>query len=169
VSETSVAAVVVDLPTPQNGFLYADGVTSKKILDLVLPRSGAGRVSIDIEKLSADAAKIRQVLDEACANNCNQAKFEKARAEIAKIIERTVASSHVDRVKLQAAIEHTRCLGERYLTFLAEDFETLEGRSSEIGTYEVVSLLELDTPVIRPTPDAGHQPTTNIGRASERR
>jgi hypothetical protein len=117
VSETSVAAVVVDLPTPQNGFLYADGVTSKKILDLVLPRSGAGRVSIDIEKLSADAAKIRQVLDEACANNCNQAKFEKARAEIAKIIERTVASSHVDRVKLQAAIEHTRCLGERYLTF----------------------------------------------------
>jgi hypothetical protein len=129
----------------------ASGVTSNKILDTVLPASGASMASIDIEKLSAGAANIRQVLDEAFANSCNQARFEEARAQIAEIIKRTVASSHADRVKLQAANEHARYLGERYLTFLAEDSEALEGRS-EIGSCEVVSLLELDTPVIRPTP-----------------
>jgi hypothetical protein len=132
----------------------ASGVTSNKILDTVLLTSGAGRASIDIEQLSAGAANIRQVLDKAFANNCNQAKFEEARAEIAEIIKRTVASSHADRVKLQAANERARHLGSRYLTFLAEDSEALEGRS-EIGSSEVVSLLELDTPVIRPTP--GHR------------
>jgi hypothetical protein len=129
----------------------AFGVTSDKILDTVLLTSGACGVSIGIEKLNADAASIRQVLDEAFANNCDQVRFEEARAEIAEIIKRTGASSHADRVKLQAANEHARYLGERYLTFLAEDAEALQDRS-EIGNCKVVSLLELDTPVIRPTP-----------------
>jgi hypothetical protein len=89
----------------------AFGVTSDKILDTVLLTSGAGGVSIDIEKLNAETASIRQVLDEAFSNNCDQVRFEEARAQIAQIIKRTVASSHADRAKLQAANEHARLSG----------------------------------------------------------
>ena len=54
------------------GVAVALGVTSKKILDLVWPTNDADRTSIDIEKLNADAARIREVLDDAVAADANQ-------------------------------------------------------------------------------------------------
>lgn len=131
------------------GVAVALGVTSKKILDMVLPTTDADRVSIDIEKLSADAAKIRQVLDDAVSGDPNRKKLEEARVKIAEIIKEVVPLSEAERAKLEAAFEHARDLGERYLNYVGQDHQALDS-SNHIGADEIGSLLELDAPAMRP-------------------
>jgi hypothetical protein len=130
------------------GVAVALGVTSKKILDLVWPTTDADRASIDIEKLNVDAARIRDVLDDAVASDGNRAKVEAARAEIARIIRGMVPLDADARVRLEAAFAHARTLGERYLEYLSQDRAALE-RDNRLGADELASLQELDAPVIR--------------------
>jgi hypothetical protein len=47
------------------GVAVALGVSSKKILDMVMPTTDSDRISVDIEKLNADAIEIQKVLDDA--------------------------------------------------------------------------------------------------------
>jgi len=130
------------------GVAVALGVTSKKILDLVWPTTDADRASIDIEKLNTDAARIRDVLDDAVAGDGNRAKLEAARAEIARIIQGIVPLDAVSRARLEAAFAHARTLGDRYLEYLGHDRAALE-RDNHLGADELAGLLELDSPVIR--------------------
>ena len=130
------------------GVAVALGVTSKKILDLVWPTTDADRVSIDIEKLNADAARIRDVLDDATAVDANRARVEAARAEIARIIQSIVPLDAPARARLEAAFAHARTLGERYLEYLAHDRAALV-RDNHLGADDLAGLLELDTPAIR--------------------
>jgi hypothetical protein len=130
------------------GVAVALGVTSKKILDMVWPTTDADRTSIDIEKLNADAARIRDVLDDAVAHNSNRSKVEAARAEIARIIQDIVPLDAASRAKLEAAFAHARVLGDRYLEYLGNDRAALE-RDNRLGADELAELLALDSPVIR--------------------
>jgi hypothetical protein len=130
------------------GVAVALGTTSKKILDMVWPTTDADRTSIDIEKLNADAARIRDVLDEAVADGGNRAKVEAARVEIARIIKGIVPLDDASRAKLEKAFAHARTLGERYLKYLSHDRATLE-RNNQIGADDLAGLLDLDAPVIR--------------------
>ena len=130
------------------GVAVALGVTSKKILDMAWPTTDADRASIDIEKLNADAARIRDVLDDAVAADANRARVEAARVEIARIIQGIVPLDAGARAKLEAAFAHARTLGERYLEYLEIDRAALE-RNNHLGADELSSLLELDSPVIR--------------------
>jgi hypothetical protein len=124
------------------------GVTSKKILDLVWPTTDADRASIDIEKLNLDAARIRDVLDDAVAADADRAKVEAARAEIARIIRGLVPLDDAARARLEAAFAHARVLGNRYLEYLSHDRATLE-RDNLLGAEDLAQLLDLDSPVIR--------------------
>ena len=130
------------------GVAVALGVTSKKILDLVWPTTDTDRASIDIEKLNTDAARIRDVLDDAVAGDGNRAKLEAARAEIARIIQGIVPLDAASRARLEAAFAHARTLGDRYLEYLGHDRAALE-RDNHLGADELAGLLELDSPVIR--------------------
>jgi hypothetical protein len=130
------------------GVAVALGVTSKKILDLVWPTNDADRTSLDIEKLNADAARIRNLLDDAVAADADRAKVEAARAEIAHIIEQMVPLDAASRAKLEAAFAHARTLGKRYLEYLGHDRAALE-RDNYLGADELAGLLELDAPVIQ--------------------
>ncbi len=130
------------------GVAVALGVTSKKILDMVWPTTDADRTSIDIERLNADAARIRDVLDQAVADEGNRAKVEAARIEIAHIIEQMVPLDAASRAKLEAAFVHARMLGDRYLAYLGHDRAALE-RDNLIGADDLAGLLDLDAPAIR--------------------
>ena len=130
------------------GVAVALGVTSKKILDMVWPTTDADRTSIDLEKFNANAARIRDVLDEAVAGDADRAKVESARAEIARIIAEIVPLDAASRAKLEAAFAHARVLGARYLEYLAHDRAALE-RNNQLGADELGGLLDLDAPVIQ--------------------
>jgi hypothetical protein len=130
------------------GVAVALGVTSKKILDLVWPTTDADRASIDIEKLNTDAARIREVLDDAVANDASRTKVEAARAEIARIIQGIVPLNAKLRARLEVAFAHAHALGDRYLEYLGHDRAALE-RDNHLGAEDLARLLELDSPVIR--------------------
>jgi len=130
------------------GVAVALGVTSKKILDMVWPTSDADRTSIDLEKFNTNAARIRDVLDEAVAGDADRTKVESARAEIARIIGELVPLDVASRAKLETAFAHARVLGTRYLEYLAHDRATLE-RNNHLGADELGGLLDLDAPVIQ--------------------
>ena len=130
------------------GVAVALGVTSKKILDLVWPTTDADRASIDIEKLNRDAARIRDVLNDAINRDSNRGKIEAARVEIARILRNIVPLDDAGRARLEAACAHARVLGDRYLEYLADDRAALE-RDNYLCADELAGLLELDAPVIR--------------------
>jgi hypothetical protein len=131
------------------GVAVALGVSSKKILDMVMPTDDADRASIDLEKLSADAAAIRRALDEATAGVPDLYKIEAARTKISEIVAKLVPLSEAQRAKLEAAVAQAHTLGERYLDYLACDRAALETRN-QIGADDLAGLLELDRPAITP-------------------
>lgn len=126
------------------GVVVAAGVSSKKILDMIWPTTGADKTSIDIEQFNADAGRIQHLLDEAAADD---AKLAEARAEIARIINKMLPLSEPERAKMKAAFEHAHVLGQRYLEYLAEDKANLE-RNNQLGADELTALLTLDTPAL---------------------
>lgn len=130
------------------GVAVALGVTSKKVLDMVWPTNDADRASIDLEKFNANAARIRDVLDEAVADDGNRAKVESARAEIARIIAEIVPLDAATRARLETAFAHARVLAARYLEYLAQDRAALE-RNNHLGADELGGLLDLDAPVLQ--------------------
>ncbi|MGH8335584.1 MAG: hypothetical protein ACRETL_01885, partial [Gammaproteobacteria bacterium] len=129
------------------GVVVAVGVSSKKILDMIWPTTGADKASIDIERLNADAERIQHLLDDAVAD---EAKLTAARAEITRIIDKMLPLSEPERAKLKAAFEHTHVLGQRYLDYLTQDRENLV-RNNQLGADELTALLTLDIPAIAST------------------
>jgi hypothetical protein len=134
------------------GVAVALGVSSKKILDMVMPTDDADRASIDLERLSADAAAIRRALDDATAGAPNREKIEAARTKISEIVAKLVPLSDAQRAKLEAAVARAHELGEHYLDSLARDRDALEARN-QIGADDLAELLELDTPAIAAQPN----------------
>ena len=126
------------------GVVVAVGVSSKKILDMIWPTTGADKTSIDIERLNADAERIQHLLDDAVAD---EAKLIAARAEITRIINKMLPMTEPERAKMKAALEHAQALGQRYLDYLTRDRENLE-RENQLGADELTALLALDTPAI---------------------
>jgi hypothetical protein len=128
----------------------AFSVSAKKILDLVLPTTDAERFSIDVERLNAGASEIEKILEVAAAKDADRRKVEDARAKIAEIIQKIVPLSAADRSRLNAAVEHARTLGDRYLEFLRKDHEVFEERNL-LGADELVDLLVVDRPAVAMT------------------
>lgn len=126
------------------GVVVAVGVSSKKILDMVWPTTGADKASIDIERLNADAERIQRLLDDAVAD---EAKLVAARAEITRIVNKMLPLSEPERAKMKAAFEHTQALGQRYLNYLNDDRASLE-RNNQLGADELNALISLDTPTL---------------------
>ena len=129
------------------GVVVAVGVSSKKILDMIWPTTGADKASVDIERLNADADRIQHLLDDAVVD---EAKLVTARAEITRIITTMLPLSEPERAKMKAAFEHAQALGQRYLEYLADDRVNLE-RKNQLGADELTALLTLDTPAISAT------------------
>lgn len=130
------------------GVAVALGVTSKKLLDMVLPTTDADRASIDLEKLNLDAAEILKTLDQATTGRPEQSKVDEARAKISEIIRRIVPLSDAERARIEEQFKHARVLGDRYLKYLEDDRDALENRN-HVGAEEIASLLQLDMPAIR--------------------
>jgi hypothetical protein len=130
------------------GVAVALGVTSKKLLDLVLPTTDADRASIDLERLNVDAAEILKTLDQATTGDPEKSKVEEARAKISEIIKRIVPLSDAERARIEAQFRHAKTLGQRYLEYLEHDRDALESRN-HVGAHEISALLHLDEPAIR--------------------
>ncbi len=129
------------------GIAVALGVSTKKILDLVMPTTDADRFSIDAERLNRSSIDIERILDEAARHHADQKKLEEARAKIAGIIHKIVPISDADRAKIAAALDHANLLGARYLEYLEHDREELESRN-EIGADELRALCDSDRPAL---------------------
>lgn len=119
------------------------GVSTKKILDLVMPTTDADRFSVDAEQLNRSSIDIERILDEAARQHADQKKLEEARAKIAEIIHKIVPISDADRVKLAAALDHTNALGARYLEYIAHDRNRLE-LNNELGAEELRAMFDRD-------------------------
>jgi len=128
------------------GVAVALGVSTKKILDMVMPTTDADRFSIDVEKLNRGTLEIERVLNEA-ARSEDRAIIEEARVRVVEIIRETIPISEADRRKIAAALDHARALGARYLDYLAQDRDELE-RRNQFGAGEIGALLELDREVM---------------------
>ncbi|MGA2409471.1 MAG: hypothetical protein ABSG46_03650 [Candidatus Binataceae bacterium] len=128
------------------GVVVAMGVSSKKILDMVWPTTGADKTSIDLQRLNADATQIQHLLDDAVAD-ASEAKLKTARDEIARIVQKMLPLNEAERAKLTEAFEHARVLGQRYLEYLSQDRAYFES-NNQIGADELDALLQLDTPAI---------------------
>jgi hypothetical protein len=130
------------------GVAVAIGISTKKILDMAMPTMDSDRLSIDIEKLNAEAIEIERALDAIDGEAPDRQRIEDARARIAHMIREMVPLSERDRAKLQEAFDHARILGDRYLDYLAQDREFLESRN-HVAAQDVASLLDYDSSAIQ--------------------
>lgn len=128
------------------GVAVALGISTKKILDLVMPTTDADRLSVDAEKLNQGSLEIDRILTEA-AGSQDERKAEEARNRVAEIIRGIIPMGAAERHKLAAALDHARSLGARYVDYLAEDRDELE-RRNQFGADELERLLELDRAVM---------------------
>ncbi len=128
------------------GVAVALGISTKKILDLVMPTTDADRFSIDAEKLNRGSLEIDHILAEA-ANSSDERKIEEARNRVAEVIRGIIPMNEAERLKLATALEHARALGESYLDYLKQDRDELE-RRNQFGGDELDGLLELDRPAM---------------------
>jgi hypothetical protein len=127
------------------GVAVALGVSTKKILDLVMPTTDADRLSMDAEKLNRGSLEIERILEGAAS--AEPAKIAAARVKVAEIIREIIPLSEVDRAKLATALDHARALGTRYIDYLVHDRDELE-RRNQFGAEELEELLELDRAVM---------------------
>jgi hypothetical protein len=131
------------------GVAVALGVTTKKLLDLVIPTTDSDRASIDVEKLNADAIRIQHILDDAVEQPGDRERVEAARAQIEAIIRKIVPLSEADRARIEAALEHARMLGERYIDYLKSDVAALSAANHQ-SAKDLAGLLEFDREAMMP-------------------
>jgi len=129
------------------GVAVALGVSSKKILDLVMPTTDADRVSLDLEKFNADAAEIRKILEETGGVAPDHKKITAAHTRIGEIVRKLIPLGDRDRRKIEASFERARMLGERYIGYLTRDRAVLAARN-HIAADSIASLLQQDLPAI---------------------
>jgi hypothetical protein len=124
----------------------AIGITTKKMLDMMLPTVDADRASIDVQQLRGGVVEIERLLDEAAADGSASHIREPARERIAQIMQRIVPLTEAQRTRIEIALDHARILGERYLGSLAYDGAALE-RDHALA-LELGRLLETDRQAI---------------------
>lgn len=129
------------------GVAIALGVTTKKILDMLIPTTDADRASVDLANSMSEAARLRHAFEEALDADPDLVEREEAREHIAEMINRLLPLNETTRMKVESAAARARELGRRYLDYLREDSQALDDRNI-LGAAELESLLELDATVI---------------------
>jgi hypothetical protein len=128
------------------GAVVALGITSKKLLDLMMPTVDADRASIDVQQLQSGVVEIQRLLDEV-AEGADSVRLQQARQKIASIMGRIAPLSEAQRVQIAAALDHASILGERYLAYLDHDGAALEVHAHRFA-QELRRLREADLPAL---------------------
>jgi hypothetical protein len=129
------------------GAAVALGITTKKLLDMLMPTADADRVSIDVQQLRRGVVEVERLLNEIDDNPADHAALEHARERIADIMQRIAPLTNAQRARIESALDHARILGERYLASVEHDRAALGGGYPELAR-ELGRLLEIDLPAI---------------------
>jgi hypothetical protein len=129
------------------GAVIALGITTKKLLDMMMPTVDADRISIDLQQLHRGVIEAQHLLDELDDYAANPASLAHARERITAIMEKITPLTATQRARIEGALSHARTLGERYLTSLEHDRAALAAQHHKLA-YELGRLLEIDRPVI---------------------
>jgi hypothetical protein len=129
------------------GVAVGMGLTTKRLLDMLLPTVDADRASIDVLQLRRGVVEIQRLLDEVAGESANAALLEQARRRIADIMHGITPLSDAERARIESALDHARILGERYVASLEHDRAALEERHRALA-QELGRLLEVDLPAI---------------------
>jgi hypothetical protein len=108
------------------GTAVALGITTKKLLDLLMPTADADRASIDIEELRRGVVEVQRLFDEAATDTADSVLRDRARERIAAIMERIAPLSNAQREGIESALNHARILSARYFAFIEHDRTVLE-------------------------------------------
>jgi hypothetical protein len=129
------------------GAAVALGITTKKLLDMMMPTADADRASIDTQRLQAGLLEIQSLIDETTAEGADTATLDRAREKIAGIMRAIAPMSDSQYAGIKAALDHARLLGERYLTYLEHDRAALAASGRACAT-EIEKLYETDLPAL---------------------
>ena len=132
------------------GAVVALGITTKKMLDMLMPTVDADRASIDVQQLRSGVIEVRHLLDEIADEAADPAALEYARERITAIMQRIAPLTNAQRSRIETALSHARLLGERYLASLEHDRAALEQRHHVLAN-ELGRLLDIDRPAITAT------------------
>jgi hypothetical protein len=132
------------------GAAVALGITTKKLLDMLMPTVDADRASIDVQQLRSGVIEVQHLLDEIADEAAGPAALEYARERITAIMQRIAPLTNAQRSRIEAALNHARVLGERYLASLEHDRAAFE-RQHHVLAYELGRLLDIDRPAITAT------------------
>jgi hypothetical protein len=129
------------------GAAVAMGITTKKLLDMIMPTVDADRASIDVQQLRSGVIEVQRLLNEIEDDTADPAALERARERIADIMQRIAPLTSAQRARIESALDHARILGERYLASLRHDCHALEGRN-QLLALKIGRLLDIDLPAL---------------------
>jgi hypothetical protein len=129
------------------GAAVALGITTKKLLDMMMPTADADRASVNIQRLQAGLLEIERLIDETVAEGGDTASLDNAREKIVGIMQSIAPLNDSQRAHIKAALDHARQLGERYLAFLEHDAAALAEADCACAS-EVARLHRTDLPAI---------------------
>lgn len=125
------------------GAAVALGITTKKLLDMLMPTTDADRASIDVQQLGSGIIEIERLLNEVAADNTDSVLLQHARERITDIMQRIAPLSNTQRVRIGSALDHARILGDRYLASLQHDHAALQQQYPALARG-LACLLDLD-------------------------
>ncbi len=129
------------------GAAVALGITTKKLLDMLMPTVDADRASLDVQQLRSGVVEVQRLLSEIAGETADPAALEHVRERIADIICRIAPLTNAQRARIESALDHARILGERYLAYLEHDHAALEA-GGHTCAREIGRLREMDLPVV---------------------
>jgi hypothetical protein len=129
------------------GAAVALGITTKKLLDMLMPTIDADRASIDVQQLRGGVVEVQRLLNEIADDTADPAALEHARERITDIMQRIAPLTNAQRARIESALDHARILGERYLDSLEYDCAALEVRGHMLA-HELDRLLDIDWPAV---------------------
>jgi hypothetical protein len=115
------------------GAAVAMGITTKRLLDMLMPTIDADRSSIDIQQMRRGAVEVQHLVDEVAADPVDSAKRERVRERIGEIMQRIAPLSEAQRARIESALQETRILSDRYCSMLEQDRALLEQRRDALG------------------------------------
>jgi hypothetical protein len=115
------------------GAAVAMGITTKRLLDMLMPTIDADRSSIDIQQMRRGAVEVQHLVDEVAADPVDSAKRERVRERIVEIMQRIAPLSEAQRARIESALQETRILSDRYCSMLEQDRALLEQRRDALG------------------------------------
>jgi hypothetical protein len=124
------------------GAAVALGITTKKLLDMLMPTVDADRASIDVLQLRSGVVEVQQLLDET-DDSTDRASLEHARARIADIVQKIAPLTNTQRARIEYALDHAKTLGQRYLASMEHDRAALGGHCQLVGR-DLGRLLDID-------------------------